>query len=383
MKIYKLKDITQIYTGATPLTRNEKFYKNGKIPWITPKDLSGYKHKYIFHGKRNITKAGFNSCSTKLLPKGTVLFSSRAPIGYVAIAGNKLCTNQGFKSFICNPRFILNDYLYYYLINKKKEIAALGNGSTFKEISKNGISNYNIVIPNLSIQRKIVNKLNILDYKYEINSQMMQTIYELIFSLYNKSFVQNENFLSYKKLDKITDIVTGGTPSKKNPSYWKNGIYNWYTPTDITSTTNIFRTNSRAKINTLGLLNSSTKLVPAGSVLMTSRATVGEAIIVKKESCTNQGILSLIPKKDLISSIHLYCWIIENKNLIKSIGNGSTFKEVYKRNLLTLKIGTNNSIENKFNLQVKPLLQLYSSLITENNLLNNLKHKYYIKYFKI
>ena len=108
MKKYCLKDVADIFSGATPLTRNKHYYENGTIAWLTPKDLSGYTHKYIYSGQRNITEEAYRSCATNLLPKGAVLFSSRAPIGYVAIAGNDLCTNQGFKSFVCKEKLLFN-----------------------------------------------------------------------------------------------------------------------------------------------------------------------------------------------------------------------------------------------------------------------------------
>ena len=116
MKTFHLGEVADIYSGATPLTKNKEFYDDGNISWITPKDLSGFVHKYIYVGQRCITQEGYDSCATTLLPEGAVLFSSRAPIGYVAIAGKPLCTNQGFKSFVCNEKYLYNQYLYYYLI---------------------------------------------------------------------------------------------------------------------------------------------------------------------------------------------------------------------------------------------------------------------------
>ena len=119
---YSLKEVAKIYSGATPSTREAKNYDGGDISWITPKDLSGYTHKYIFKGRRNITKRGYDSCATSMLPEGSILFSSRAPIGYVAIAGKKLCTNQGFKSLVCDSSLVFNHYLYYFLIKNRKKL---------------------------------------------------------------------------------------------------------------------------------------------------------------------------------------------------------------------------------------------------------------------
>ena len=112
MRRYKLEEVAEIYSGATPLTKEKRYYEGGTISWITPKDLSNYNHKYIYKGQRSITGEGFQSCATYKLPKGTVLFSSRAPIGYVAVAGKELCTNQGLKAlFVMKNCFITIIYI--------------------------------------------------------------------------------------------------------------------------------------------------------------------------------------------------------------------------------------------------------------------------------
>ena len=102
-KEVKLSELGDIVGGATPSTKEPLNY-DGDISWITPKDLSTFSERYISKGERSITKKGFESCSCKMLPEGSILFSSRAPIGYVAIAKNELCTNQGFKSVIPNKK---------------------------------------------------------------------------------------------------------------------------------------------------------------------------------------------------------------------------------------------------------------------------------------
>ena len=113
-KEYKLGEVGQIVGGATPSTKNPLNY-DGNISWITPKDLSNYNGCFISRGERMITTEGYNSCSCKMLPKGSILFSSRAPIGYIVIAANELCTNQGFKSVIPNKDVVDNIFLYHLL----------------------------------------------------------------------------------------------------------------------------------------------------------------------------------------------------------------------------------------------------------------------------
>jgi type I restriction enzyme, S subunit len=127
-------EIAEIVGGGTPRTDDPSNFDSGDVPWITPADLSGYKDKYISTGARNITRKGLNNSGARLMPEGTVLFSSRAPIGYVAIASNPVSTNQGFKSFVLHP-FIKPDYAYYYLQRAKDLAIELSSGTTFREIS--------------------------------------------------------------------------------------------------------------------------------------------------------------------------------------------------------------------------------------------------------
>lgn len=375
MKKYCLKDVADIYSGATPLTRNKHYYENGTIAWLTPKDLSGYTHKYIYSGQRNITEEAYRSCATNLLPKGAVLFSSRAPIGYVAIAGNDLCTNQGFKSFVCKEELLFNQYLYYYLLKNRKKIEALGNGSTFKEVSRKTLANYEIELPSLEVQKDIVKELVMLDEKYEDNCKILTNIEKLIEYLYCKFYEDNERHYEELPLAEVIEIVTGGTPSTKIDTYWNNGMYYWYTPTDVTTTSTIVSLVAEKKISVSGLANSGAKLIPANSVIMTSRATIGEAVINLSEATTNQGILSLVPKDNRTTLLQIYFWVKRNKQLIASIANGSTFKEIYKKDFERLRINVQEEARVLFDEKTNKLFEFYVSLVRENDTILELKEK--------
>ena len=168
----KISDIGTVVGGATPSTNIHENYENGTIPWITPKDLSTFSGRYIQRGERNITEVGLKSCSTQLLPKNTVLFSSRAPIGYVAIASNDLCTNQGFKSVIPNKNTDPN-FLYYLLKYNKERIEGMGSGTTFKEVSGNTMKNITVYVPeDKKVQEKIASILASIDDKIEENERI-------------------------------------------------------------------------------------------------------------------------------------------------------------------------------------------------------------------
>jgi len=150
----RMSDVATIVGGGTPRTDHPEFY-GGDIPWITPADLSKYTAKTISQGARNITQGGLDNSGARMLPAGSVLFSSRAPIGYVAIAANPVATNQGFKSFVLGDE-LLPDFVYYYLQRAKDLAVALASGTTFLEISGANAARLPVPVPPLSDQRRIV-----------------------------------------------------------------------------------------------------------------------------------------------------------------------------------------------------------------------------------
>ncbi|MDU0457163.1 MAG: restriction endonuclease subunit S [Geobacteraceae bacterium] len=155
----RLGSVGDIVGGGTPRSDNAEFFAEEGIPWLTPADLNGYKDKKISRGRRCITPLGLANSSTQLLPAGSVLFSSRAPIGYVAIAETDLATNQGFKS--CVP-FIMetNEFLYYFLMSAAARIDREASGTTFREVSGKIVSQIPVPLPPLAEQKRIVAKVD-------------------------------------------------------------------------------------------------------------------------------------------------------------------------------------------------------------------------------
>lgn len=209
-KKVKISDIGKIVSGATPKTKDVDNY-GGSIAWITPADLSGYTSKYISHGSRNITQKGYDSCSTHLMPRGTVLFSSRAPIGYVAIAENPICTNQGFKSIVPNDD-IDSEFLYYQLQYLRKKIQEKGSGTTFKEISGKVLGETDIVVPSLEEQSRIVSRIDELFSELDKAVDTLKTTKEQL-EVYRQA-VLKDAFSDFEKKDSIrnlTMVVTSGS----------------------------------------------------------------------------------------------------------------------------------------------------------------------------
>ena len=145
-KMGTVSDFGNVIGGGTPSKKVEEYYTSNGIAWITPKDLSNDKSKFIAHGETDITELGLAKSSATLMPKGTVLFSSRAPIGYIAIADDQVSTNQGFKSIVPFSN-VGNAFVYYYLKENLSAIENVASGSTFKEVSGSTLKNFSAVIP--------------------------------------------------------------------------------------------------------------------------------------------------------------------------------------------------------------------------------------------
>ena len=154
----RLRNLGEIVGGGTPSTDNAKYWDNGDVAWLSPADLTGYTQKYILHGKKNITQFGLLNSSAKLMPAGSVLYSSRAPIGYVVISSGEISTNQGFKSIV--PAITeCNEFLYYYLKAATPEIKSRATGTTFKEISGNEFGATLVPLPPIAEQKSIVSQV--------------------------------------------------------------------------------------------------------------------------------------------------------------------------------------------------------------------------------
>lgn len=237
----KLSDLGEIVGGATPSTKVNENY-GGSIPWITPKDLSNSETRFITRGERNITQQGMESCSTSLLPKDTVLFSSRAPIGYMAIAKNPVCTNQGFKSIIPNRSVVDPLFLYYLLKSNKDKIQLAGSGSTFKEVSGNTMRNIKVTFPvSISAQQDIAQLLNTLDSKIELNTLINKNLLDQAQAIYREWIIKKhlppKLHDSIWKIFQISDLAnihdSKRIPLSKMEREARKKIYPYYGATSV------------------------------------------------------------------------------------------------------------------------------------------------------
>lgn len=333
-KEVKLSDVAEIVGGATPSTKDDENYTGGNIAWITPKDLSNFTGRYISEGERCITEKGYNSCSTQLLPKHSVLFSSRAPIGYVAISDRELCTNQGFKSAIPGPNI---DYLFlYYLLKFKKDaIESMGSGTTFKEVSGNVMKNVLIEIPvDIDIQKKIACILDKIDSKIENNNSINRNLEEQALAIYRQMFVENGNANRHIcRTDEYFDVSIGKTPPRKEKEWFSENASDcvWISISDMGSC-GTFINNSSEFLTQEAVEKFNVKVVPNNTVILSFKLTVGRIAITVGETTTNEAIAHFVTGKENIVE-YLYCYLksfdFESLGSTSSIGiavNSKTIK---------------------------------------------------------
>jgi type I restriction enzyme, S subunit len=223
MRLVELQECCQIINGSTP-SRNTKEYWDGDISWFTPKDLSGLESKYIEDSPEFITLEGYNSCSTTMIPAGSLLFTSRAPIGHLAINRKKVCTNQGFKTLVPNEGVDV-EYLYYVIKKNVPQLQDLGNGATFKELSKATISKFKIPLPPPEEQKKIAAILDAADDFRQKTKALIDKYDQLTQSLFLDMFgdpVTNPKGWEVKLVKDVAEAKNGY--AFKSTDYLESGV---------------------------------------------------------------------------------------------------------------------------------------------------------------
>lgn len=332
-----ISDIGTVIGGATPSTKKSENYDGGQIPWITPKDLSTFSGRYISRGDRNITEVGLKSCSTQLLPAHSVLFSSRAPIGYVAIAQNEVCTNQGFKSVVPNEN---TDYLFlYYLLKYNKEtIEHMGSGTTFKEVSGNTMKGINVKVPvSIEEQRKIAGVLDALDRKIEDNEKINKNLEAQAQSIFKSWFIDAPESSSWETgtFSDIIDTMIAGDWGKDSPIGNNTEMVYCIRGADIPDVKN----GNKGKMPTRFILpkNYVAKHLVAGDVVVeisggsptqsTGRiASISQSLLDRYDKgmvCTN-FCKAMKPKSGYSMFVYYYWQYLYDKNVFFLYENGTT-----------------------------------------------------------
>lgn len=357
-----IDEISEVVSGGTPNTNNSKFWE-GDVVWITPNDLNKLNTPFISDSERKITVEGLEFSSAKLFPSLSLIISTRAPIGYLAINKVTASTNQGCKTLVFKSE--KSPLFFFYLIAKNLNLLlTLGNGTTFSEISKKDLCKIELYYPaKFEEQTAIARILSTVDKAIEDTEKLIAKYKRiktgLMQDLLTKGIDENGNIRSEKthkfkdsplgripvewevvnlENKKYFELATGGTPSTAKNEYWENGTIPWLSSGEVH---NKIIKNTAGKITQLGFENSNARFYPIGSVLIALAGqgkTRGTAAITEIETTSNQSIAAIIPDQELYNSYFLYHQLDFRYEELRSISSGSGRAGLSLRILKTIQV---------------------------------------------
>lgn len=337
-----LEQIAELYGGSTP-SRDTPAFWGGDIYWVTPTDLPMPDEgiSVVSKTKNRITQAGLDNSSATVVPKGTVLFSSRATIGKVAIADVPLTTNQGFANFVPHPE-VTSHFLAYALWFYREDIARLSSSTTFREVSRSTLRKYHLPVPPLAEQERIVNLLDEADELRTLRTKSDRRTAAIIPSLFHEMFGRHIKLppvlglleetsapkgWAWSRLTDVARLATGHTPSRRVPEYW-NGNIPWISLTDIRALDGTVAQNTSQSVTEVGIENSSSVKLPKGTVCFSRTASVGFVTVMGREMCTSQDFVNWVCS-DRLDPIYLMGALMQAREHLRSLASGSTHKTIY------------------------------------------------------
>ena len=371
------------------LHKAPKFIEKGEYIFVNAKNL--YNGYILDNDPTKKTSHEEYLKYKKPLGKHTILYSIDGTIGNIAkYRGEKCVLGKGACYLNCNPKIVVSSYLYYQLQSShfKSYIHLMSTGSTIKHISLKTMREYVFELPSLTDQRRIASILSSLDRKIELNNKINADFEEMAQAIFKNWFVDFEPFKDGKfvdselgmipegwkvgRLDEIADVVGGSTPSKAKPEYYTQKGIAWLTPKDLSNHPAVYTSRGEIDITEEGYNSTSTKLMPKGTILFTSRAPIGYISIAQNDICTNQGFKSLVPKK--AGTCFLYCFLKYVTPEIENKSTGSTFKEASGALMKSLQvIMPDQKVFEEFEEIVSPLFARIESLEKENSRLSLLR----------
>ncbi len=355
-EVRRIKTMASVHSGATPSSTTSAYW-DGNISWLTPQDLGALRESRIGKGARNITQAGFDSCGTNLAPQGSVVVSTRAPIGHVGILSKAACTNQGCKLLTIREA-IGSVYLFYSLKVARTMLESLGRGTTFPELSRDTLAAFPMCVPPLPEQAAIARFLGDADrrigryvsakkiliglleeYRRVLISDAVTGRIDLRtgrpYSAYKDSGVEwlgeVPEHWEVRRIKTMASVHSGATPSSTTSAYWDGNI-SWLTPQDLGALRESRIGKGARNITQAGFDSCGTNLAPQGSVVVSTRAPIGHVGILSKAACTNQGC-KLLTIREAIGSVYLFYSLKVARTMLESLGRGTTFPELSRDTL--------------------------------------------------
>ncbi|QBJ61826.1 restriction endonuclease subunit S [Pseudoalteromonas sp. DL-6] len=339
-KLCSLVDVTSWSSGGTPSKSNPDYW-GGDVPWISAASMRGH---YYSNSDLKITELAVNE-KAKMAKKGTILLLVRGSMLWnkipVGITSRRVAFNQDVKCISPKPKELDVTFLLYWFLAKENKLMGMvtGTGIGAGKLDTNDLQSLDVFLPPLSEQRKIAKTLStwdkaintterLIDNSKQHKKAFMQQLLTGKKRLLDDSGKSFESGWEEKRLSELGDIYSGGTPSTAKPEYW-DGDINWVTPTDITKQDSIYIESTARLVSMDGIKNSSAKLLPKGTLLVCTRATIGAMAIASHEMSTNQGFKNIVPnEKTNIEFVYYLLNFYKHKLISKA--SGSTFLELSK-----------------------------------------------------
>ena len=365
----KLTDVARLETGHTP-SRKRPEYWGGEIPWIGIKDATRNHGRKIYDTIQHTNELGIANSSARVLPANTVCLSRTASVGFVVIMGRPMATSQDFVNWVCSNK-LDSQFLKYVLLAERSAFLRFASGTTHQTIYFPEVKAFHICLPPISTQHRIAHILGTLDDRIEVNRRMNETLEAMVRALFKSWFVDFDPVRA-KMNDRDTglpqdiadlfpdgmvnsemgeipdgwevsqigdevDVVGGSTPSTKELSYWHQGDHYWATPKDLSKLSSPVLLDTTRKLTDAGLLKISSRTLPVGTVLLSSRAPIGYLAIAEIPTAVNQGFIAMKCERRLPNLYVLY-WCEQNLGYIRDIAGGSTFAEISKKTFRTVSV---------------------------------------------
>ncbi len=331
MRRSRIKDIGRVVSGSTPKTGIHNYW-GGHIPWVTPKELSSLRGQYLNDSLEKITEEGYKSCSTTMLPTNSVLFSSRAPIGLVAINKIPVCTNQGFKSIIPN-KDVSSLYLYYTLKFFAKRLDSMGNGATFRELSKKTFEEFEIPLPELEKQTHIANILSKAESLISKRKESIRLLDEFLKSTFLDMFGDPETNDNGFPISQLEDLCTEVVDCPHSTPNKADSVTNFPCIRTSELTDGYISWDSMQYLEENEYIKRTQRLVPVeGDLVYGREGTYGDAIRIPAGYKFSLGQRTMLLRPDSRKCNGIFLWAMVRSDYVyrqaKKKNSGSTVGHV-------------------------------------------------------
>ena len=334
---HKLSEIFDLQMGKTPSRNNSEYWSSNDHKWVSISDMSGYV-KYVDDTKEYISDQAVKESGIKTIPVNTVIMSFKLSIGKTAITTEPIFSNEAIMAFVDKKVVEMDPEYIFYLFSGKDWDEGSNKAVMGKTLNKATLSNIEVDIPDIDIQKQRIEKLNFVSDLIANKKQQLDKLDELVKARFVEMFGEfdlTSQRSDWVKLSELGEIISGSTPKTGINEYW-NGDICWITPAELTSMSGIV-TDSVKKITEAGKNSCSLRLMPAGTVILSSRAPIGKVALLGKEMCCNQGFKNIICNEKVMPE-YLYYLLAYNTSFLNSLGRGATFKEISKKIVEEIKI---------------------------------------------